>query len=1079
MRKLLDYFNNSRKKILSLIFDNILFLETVFLLIFIPLFPKIPLLSVKYTWVYVRAEDFIVLFVIISWIILLLRRKITLRTPLTLPILIFWIIGAIATIDGILIVFPMLANVHPNVAFLSLVRHIEYMSLFFVAYFGMKDKKALRFIISALIVALLGVVLYGFGQKYLGFPAYLTMNEEYAKGIPIQLSHLSRVPSTFGGHYDLAAYLVLIIPILASLFFGFKNWLVKTALLAVSFLGFVLLLMTVSRISFFALFASLLIVIFFQKKKLVLVSIPLVGVMVILLLSLQPTLLNRFKSTVSQADVMVDAKTGESLGNVKFVPKEYFQDKLVLQRRVKDRGELNLAISGQNQDVNFSSASAVLPYRFIPPQVPLVTAINASTGESLTQGTGYINLYLSPVIKRAGSFYYELPPDVKSSPSAQVIVLAGDFLIKKASAYDLSFTTRFQGEWPNALEAFRKNVLLGSGYGSVSLAVDNNYLRTLGEVGLLGFASFFAIFLALGIYIKKIYKDIDSPVAKSFVLGFGAGVLGLAVNATLIDVFEASKIAFLLWALSGITLGLLALYQRKQIDLYSEIKKAAISRPAIIVYLLLLCIVLFSPILNSYFVGDDFTWLRWVSDCKNNCHPITTILNFFTNSDGFFYRPGTKVYFYLMHSAFWLNQVMYHLVSVLLHFAVAILFFILAKKILRNHLLAIASALIFLILSGGTEAIFWISSTGHLFTAAFGLFGLLLFILWDEKRKTYYFLGSFISFSLALLFNEGGVVYPALIAAYAFREGGLSQVKNLIKRRDYLSVWIPVFVYFLARYGAHSHWLSGDYSYDIVKLPFNLVGNILGYASLDLVGPVTLPVYEFIRTSLRSHIAIAAILTLLMFLFFLLFYKYVIKRAGSEDKRIIAFGLMLFLIPLIPFLPLGNITSRYSYLSSAGLILILILFLKKIYEYLHTNGREIAVGSTSLLVIIFGLLHMIQVQQAYFHWDEAGNKARRFFISIEALYSNDWSGKDMEFHFVNIPIRVGEAWGFPVGLDNAVWFAFKNEDAKVFKHNDLDSALSQAGYYQAKHVLLFNYDGSVKEIERFKGVPPNLIIPRQ
>ena len=94
------------KKAISWIWENILFLETLFLLAFIPLFPKIPILDVRNTWVYIRAEDFIVFFVLISWIILLLKEKITLKTPITIPILIFWIIGAVATIHGVLLVFP-------------------------------------------------------------------------------------------------------------------------------------------------------------------------------------------------------------------------------------------------------------------------------------------------------------------------------------------------------------------------------------------------------------------------------------------------------------------------------------------------------------------------------------------------------------------------------------------------------------------------------------------------------------------------------------------------------------------------------------------------------------------------------------------------------------------------------------------------------------------------------------------------------------------------------------------------------------------------------------------------------------
>ena len=558
-------FKKVLDKIFSFLSENVLFYETLFLLIFIPLFPKIPILDVKNTWVYIRAEDFVVLFVLLSWFILLFRKKITLRTPLTLPILIFWIIGGIATIHGVLFIFPTIANVFPNVALLGVIRHIEYMSLFFIAYHGIRDKKQLYSVIAILVLTLLAVVAYGFGQKYWGFPAYLTMNEEFAKGIPIQLSQLSRVPSTFAGHYDLAAYLVLIIPIMVSLIFGFKNWLIKLSLMVSSILGFALLFMTVSRVSFIVLFVSLLIVIFFQKKKIFFLIIPAALSFLALFLTTQSSLFDRFKSTVSEVDVLVDAKTGESVGHVKFVQNDFFKDKIVLQARVKDRGELVQVIAGNDENQNYSTSSAILPFKFIPEVAPLVTAVNSSTGENLPQGTGYTNLYLSPVVKRVDNFCYELPPDFKSSPSAQILVLGGDFIIKRASAYDLSFTTRFQGEWPKAILAFKRNILIGSGYGSVSLAVDNNYLRILGEVGLLGFASLFVIFLSLGIYVKKVYPDIDSTIAKSFILGFSAGVIGLSLNAILIDVFEASKIAFVLWILFGITFGILSCIKRKSL----------------------------------------------------------------------------------------------------------------------------------------------------------------------------------------------------------------------------------------------------------------------------------------------------------------------------------------------------------------------------------------------------------------------------------------------------------------------------------------------------------------------------------
>ena len=54
---------------------------------------------------------------------------------------------------------------------------------------------------------------------------------------------------------------------------------------------------------------------------------------------------------------------------------------------------------------------------------------------------------------------------------------------------------RFNVEWPRAITAFSKNPLLGTGPGSITLATDNDYLRSLGESGLLGFITFAFILL--------------------------------------------------------------------------------------------------------------------------------------------------------------------------------------------------------------------------------------------------------------------------------------------------------------------------------------------------------------------------------------------------------------------------------------------------------------------------------------------------------------------------------------------------------------------------------------------------------
>ncbi|MEK7450407.1 MAG: hypothetical protein AAB662_00535 [Patescibacteria group bacterium] len=1044
-------------KILRFISNNFLFLITLFLLAFIPLYPKLPLFDIVNTWVYVRAEDFVVTFVVLIWVAMFLSKKVTLKTPLTIPIMFFWFIGGLSTLHGVLILFPTLADVFSNVAFLSFLRRIEYMSLFFIAYGSIKDKKAISYIAFTLTVVLLLVIGYGFGQKFLGFPAFLTMNEEFAKGIPIYLSSLSRVSSTFAGHYDLAAYLVLVIPLLTSLAFGFKNVIFKIFLLVVASLGFVLLFMTVSRVSFFVLLLSMLMLLILQKKKLV---IGLLLILTLALLIFSPSLLQRFNSTVSEVSVLVNAKTGGAIGQVKEVPAAYLKGKIVKK------------VSISNADALNATASATVPFELIPPIVSLVVEANSSTGENLPQGTSYVNLPLSPVIKKVDAYYFEKLTDKTGVESQEISVFYGDYLIKKAKAYDLSFTTRFQGEWPKTFDAFKRNIFLGSGFGSVSLAVDNNYLRILGESGLFGLIAFISIFIIAVIYVRRLLPKVDSPIVRSFIIGFIAGSFGLALNAFLIDVFEASKIAFTYWLLMGVTIGTLHLYQKEEMNLFKEFTKVIISPYAIVVYILIITATFFFSLYNNYFVGDDFTWFRWAQDCCSN------VTNYFTQANGFFYRPGTKIYFSLMYSAFWLNQAMYHLVSIFLHFTVSAFLFFLVRKIFKDYILSIISVVLFIVLSGHHEDIFWISSTGFLFNAMFALAGLLSFIVWKEKKKIIYLIISLASISFSLMFHELGIVVPLLIILYDFIFGENLVVNKLSRKASYKLLLSPILPYLILRLVAGSHWLSGDYSYNILKLPYNFLGNTVGYLLLDLLGPQSLSFYEGLRSFLRSHMLVAVPLSLVVIFGFIAMYRIIMKRIEEKDRKIIIFGFLFFLIALLPFLGLGNITSRYSYLSSIGFVILFALFLKKSYVYLiNISDRYIGTGAIVIIMIMYSMVQLFSLQKIHADWQRAGEESKRFLISIEEYSKDFWIRDNMRFYFVNMPIRNGEAWVWPVGLKDALWLTFKNPNLAVYTASDINSAFDQAAGSVNGHVFRFDKDGNVDEVVRAKNGQINLLNP--
>jgi O-antigen ligase len=1007
-------------KIVKWLSDNILFVLTLVLLAFIPLWPKIPLLDVPHTWVYVRVEDFLVAASVAVFFLQVIRKKASIKTPLTIPIVIFWTVGALATIYGIIFIFPKLVAVFPNVALLNYLRRIEYLSVFFIAYSAMRSKKFVPYIIGVLTITLLLVVIYGFMQRYFGYPAFLTMNEEFAKGIPLKLSALARIPSTFGGHYDLAAYLVMMIALLGSMVFGFKKLWLKAVMFLAAFFGLILLMMTASRVSFAVYLVTIVFLLILQKKKILILPVVILSIFV---LSFFDGITERFQSTVSQVDLVVDARTGQAIG----VAKSTDDNKIVIDEK-------------------------------------------QSTGEQLPQGSGYINFPAGESKRGPSQLVYKRSEVRAGTVSAQVTDMQGDFVVKKVLAYDVSFTTRFQGTWPRAFEAFTRNFPLGSGYSSINLASDNNYLRILGEVGLLGFASFLLIFIVFGIYVYRVLPHVDSKVNRSFVLGVVAALFGVGLNAVLIDVFEASKVAFMMWLLVGCALGTLHLYKKQKIDYVGDLKTVLTTLPALFVYLLIAAFTVYWNSLANYFVGDDFTWLRWVADCKklitndiSACQPVKdTLLQYFTSADGFFYRPGTKLYFFAMYSFFWLNSMAYHIASVAVHYLNSVMVLMLGMKVFRSKLFGFIAAFLFLILSVHGETVFWISSINHLAASFFVLAGLLTFIYWRQTKNIFLLVLSVIAVFVAPLFHELGIVAPLLIIGYDLISNSHIR-KDLRYRFIYIVYLLQIPIYLLVRRAANSHWMSGDYSYNLANLPFNIFGNILGYIGLILIGTPFTPLYRSLRENGSEQVwwVIGAIV---VFLIVLAALVYVFRR--NVKKTIFypyALGSMIFVVALLPFLGLGNITYRYSYLASVGIVLILTALLFDFYNTFPKKTKSIAIAICLIAVSLFTFYQVTTLEKTGRDWSAAGVVTNQMMKNFNDAF-DDVGLENPVFYFVDVPIRNGEAWVFPVGLEDALWFTFQDEFLTIKKAQSLDEAFAQAEGSASARVFIFNKNGSVDEV---------------
>lgn len=989
-----------------------------FLLAFIPLYPKFPLYDIKHTWVYIRLEDFLVGFIILFWLIQLARKKVSFKTPLTWPIFTYWFIGGVSLLFSLVFLSSKLANFFPNVAILHYVRRIEYMLPFFIAASTIKSLRDVKHYLVVIGLTLLGVIFYGFGQRYLGFPAYLTMNEEFSKGLALYLPPTGRVTSTFGGHYDLAAFLVLMIAFCGSLIFGFKSKILKIGLFILTFFSFILLLLTASRVSFGVYLLAVSFMLYLQKKKWLIIPVILASIVIMIFVSGAS---ERFAKTFRVQRVVYSTKTGQPI------------------------------------------AVFVEPKPVVPSKEPVPVA--PPPEDSLPLGSGFLTVPIlekTPEATTVATIRRPVVTSLKTASSAsEIATISGDFLIRRTIVYDISFTTRFQGEWPRAWEAFKRNPVLGSGYSSISLATDGDYLRALGETGVLGLLSFLAIFFVTILILRRTLRESTSSFEKSVLIGMGAALFGFLLNAILIDVFEASKVAFSFWILAGITVGMAGLQKKTRSSLWQEaLEVLRLPVTSLSVFAALSAFVLYKT-LGNYFSGDDFTWLKLaVTTGKED------IFNFFLYADGFFYRPLAKTYFTLIQPIFDLKPLPYHFIDFLLHFGATTAVYFIALCLTKRKLAAFLTALFFLIHPIHAESIFWVASTSALGAAFFYLWSFLFYLWWRQAIslwRSLFLILSLVSFALGIFSHEVALTLPLILfmADWLFSSPPKKWLFRFIPILPYILI---LDAYLWLRVGSGAYGLSGDYSYNWSNLVFNVFGNLWGYLGILVAGEKFIPLYDAGRTFFRLHSfwgGVGIILGLSAIFLFLRQGKTLVKWFPRENRKIYLFALVWFLATLLPFLGLGNLAERYAYLASFAFTLGLSVMILQIWRQF---GRE-----NRLLASIFGIVLLSGLSGVYWQlmaragedWQKAGETANKILLTISSNYAT--FPEKTTLYFIDLPPRQERAWVFPVGLKDGLWFIYKDESLQVEKVKDVETAMAILKENPSANIFVFE-NGELKKV---------------
>lgn len=442
------------------------------LILFIPLYPKFPLLAVSNTYVAIRLDDIIIASVFLIWLIYQIKHQFPVfQKDISKIFLVYFLAIILSGLNAFLIN----QTEPPNILILHLFRRFEYMSLFFITLDAIYSLKDFKYPLVFLSIATFFVDLYGYGQKYLSLPVVSTMNEEFSKGQLLTMNAWTRISSTFAGHYDLAAYMSVVLVIIGAFALLSKNIYTKLILIALWLFSFPILTSTASRVSIFAFWGGITIALILIKKIIWI-----------------------------------------------------FPVSLLIIFSIFNNGDLNqrlLATIPSLTDQLQPEATSIPQ----PTAVPIPTLIITPAP------TQPVIAYTTPV-----------PTVIRHGPIDEYLPIDADAGVARSGEI------RFNVEWPRAISAFRKNILLGTGLGSITLATDNDYLRTLGESGIIGFISFSVIIIY---FVKKTFKIIfnkTKTTADYLALVLFSAMLTHLANAIFIDVFEASKTAYLFWIMMAI-----------------------------------------------------------------------------------------------------------------------------------------------------------------------------------------------------------------------------------------------------------------------------------------------------------------------------------------------------------------------------------------------------------------------------------------------------------------------------------------------------------------------------------------------
>ncbi len=330
-----------------------------------------------------------------------------------------------------------------------------------------------------------------------------------------------------------------------------------------------------------------------------------------------------------------------------------------------------------------------------------------------------------------------------------------------------------------------------------------------------------------------------------------------------------------------------------------------------------------------------------------------------------FYRPVQTLTYLIDYSLWTRDPSGYHFTNILLHALVAWAVYLLMMELFGDPLLARLTGILFAVHPIHTEAVAYIAGRADLLAALFVLWSFLFYIKFFNEHKRIFYLGSCLSYLLALLSRENALILPLLLASWHFvlkKNIDPAVKKNSISPSRFP---VPCFVAFIlitifylvlrllvlkegvASWNPHRPLL-------VQRLP-GFFAAVTNYARL-LLAPMDqhMEYGQQLFSWNNLHVWGGIVITIGLIVG-------VWRAQGKED--LIRFSILWFILTLLPhaniFFPINAyMAEHWLYLPSIGFFVVVAHALIELRKN-HT-WQNIARWMTAVLVILFSALTIIQ-----------------------------------------------------------------------------------------------------------------------